>query len=68
VALLAAVIVKTPWPVTAAALKAKVSVMGLGEALMGTYVFPFEVISIVLIAALIGTVIIAKKDAPEKKS
>ncbi|MBI4711280.1 MAG: NADH-quinone oxidoreductase subunit J, partial [Candidatus Omnitrophica bacterium] len=59
VTLLTALILKTPWPVTPTALKAKVSVMGLGKALMGTYVFPFEVISIVLIAALIGTVIIA---------
>lgn len=66
VALLAALIVKTPWPVTETAMKAKVSVMGLGKALMGAYVFPFEVISIVLIAALIGTVVIAKKDNPEK--
>ncbi|MFH1800704.1 MAG: NADH-quinone oxidoreductase subunit J [Candidatus Omnitrophota bacterium] len=62
VLLVTALILKTPWPVTPAALKAKVSVMGLGKALMGTYVFPFEVISIVLIAALIGTVVIAKKD------
>ncbi len=68
VALLTGVILKTPWPVTQAALKAKVSVMGLGEALMGTYVFPFEVISIILIAALIGTVVIAKKDGPEDES
>jgi NADH:ubiquinone oxidoreductase subunit 6 (subunit J) len=66
VALLAGVILKTPWPVTQVALKAKVSVMGLGKALMGIYVFPFEVISIVLIAALIGTVVIAKKDDSEK--
>ena len=65
--MLATVILKTPWPITPTALKAKVSVMGLGQALMGTYVFPFEVISIVLIAALIGTVIIAKKDDPEEK-
>jgi NADH:ubiquinone oxidoreductase subunit 6 (subunit J) len=65
-ALLIALIVKTPWPVTKTALKASTSVMGLGKALMGIYVFPFEVISIVLIAALIGTVVIAKKDAPEK--
>ena len=65
VALLAGVILKTPWPVTETALKAKVSVMGLGKALMGAYVFPFEVISIILIAALIGTVVIAKKDHPE---
>ena len=67
VALLTAVILKTPWPVTAAALKAKVSVMGLGEALMGAYVFPFEVISIILIAALIGAVVIAKKDDAEER-
>ncbi len=64
---LIALILKTPWPVTEAALKAKTSAMGLGEALMGTYVFPFEVISIVLLAALIGTVVIAKKDAPEER-
>jgi NADH:ubiquinone oxidoreductase subunit 6 (subunit J) len=68
VTLIAGVILKTPWPVTQAALQAKVSVMSLGEALMGTYVFPFEVISILLIAALIGTVVIAKKDDPEERS
>jgi len=62
VSLLTVLILKTPWPMTPTALKAKVSVMGLGKALMGAYVFPFEVISIVLIAALIGTVAIAKKD------
>ena len=64
VALLTVVIRKTPWPITLEALDAKVSVMSLGEALMGAYVFPFEVISIILIAALIGTVVIAKKDDP----
>jgi len=68
VALLTGLILKTPWPVTETALKAKVSVMGLGQALMGAYVFPFEVISIILIAALIGTVVIAKKDDPEEPS
>ena len=68
VALVAALVLKTPWPVTPTALQAKVSVMGLGKALMGAYVFPFEVISIILIAALIGTVVIAKKDDPEVKS
>jgi NADH:ubiquinone oxidoreductase subunit 6 (subunit J) len=68
VSLLTALILKTPWPVTPTALQAKVLVMGLGKALMGDYVFPFEVISIVLIAALIGTVVIAKKDQPEEKA
>ena len=65
-ALIGTVILKTPWPVTPAALAAKISVMGLGKALMGAYVFPFEVISILLIAVLVGTVIIAKKDTPER--
>ena len=62
VTLLACLILKTPWPITLASLDAWVSVMKLGQALMDTYVFPFEVISIILIAALIGTVAIAKKD------
>lgn len=66
VTLISTLIVKTPWPVTPTAMKAKISVMGLGKALMGSYVFPFEVISIVLIAALIGILAIAKKDTPEK--
>jgi NADH:ubiquinone oxidoreductase subunit 6 (subunit J) len=64
--LIGTLIVKTPWPVTPTALKAKVSVMGLGKALMGQYVFPFEVISVVLIAALIGILVIAHQDTPEK--
>ncbi len=68
VTLLTGVILKTPWPVTLAALHSKVSVMSLGEALMGAYVFPFEVISILLIAALIGAVVIAKKDDPGEPS
>jgi len=62
VVLLASLLLKTPWPVTEKALQAKVSVMGLGKALMGTYAFPFEVVSIILIACLIGAIVIAKKD------
>lgn len=65
--LLGVLILKTPWLVTEKALQAKVSTLELGQALMGAYVFPFEVISVLLIAALIGAVVIAKKD-PEGKS
>ncbi|HNX68026.1 MAG TPA: NADH-quinone oxidoreductase subunit J [Candidatus Omnitrophota bacterium] len=61
------VILRTPWPVTKRALATGTSVMSLGKALMGSYVFPFEIISVILIAALIGAVVIAKKD-PEEKS
>lgn len=55
------VLLKTPWPVNPSALDARVPVSDLGVALMGTYVFPFEVISILLIGALIGAVVIARK-------
>lgn len=35
----------------------------IGQALMTAYVFPFEMISVILIVALIGAMIIAKKHA-----
>lgn len=66
VATVGLVIVKTPWPVTPKALQSITSVFKLGKALMGIYVFPFEVISVILIAALIGAVVIAKKDLRER--
>ena len=55
----------TPWPLkTEAAIAAApaVSVMKIGEALLGPYVFPFEVISVILIAALLGAIVVARKD------
>ena len=59
------VIQTTPWPIhnhTALAASPAVTVMVLGKALLGTYVFPFEIISIVLIAALVGAIVVARKD------
>ncbi len=38
------------------------SILSLGRALLTTYVLPFEVVSLVLIAALIGAIIIARKE------
>lgn len=38
------------------------TVMALGKLMMTTYVVPFEVISLVLLAALIGAVVIARRD------
>ncbi len=52
---------RTPWPVRAGG-NAAVSTLDLGVALMGPYVFPFEVISVFLIAALVGAIVIAKKE------
>lgn len=50
-----------PWPIRASAL-AIVSTQKIGEAFMQTYIFPFEVISVVLIAALVGAVVIARRE------
>ncbi len=52
----------TPWPVPSPLVSPAVTVMALGQALLGVYVFPFEIISIVLIAALIGAIVVARKD------
>ena len=53
-------ILKTPWK-TAATLKTTDAIQ-LGKALMGEFVFPFEVISLVLLIALIGAIVIARSD------
>ena len=52
----------TPWPETTSAPAPGTS--EIGQALMGPYVFAFEVISVILIAVLIGAMVIAKKDNP----
>lgn len=39
---------------------------GIGEALLSSYLLPFEVASIVLLAALVGSVVIARKELREE--
>ncbi len=53
-------IVKTPWKI--AATPNMTNAVELGRALMGEFVFPFELISIVLLIALIGAVVVARSD------
>ena len=56
----------TAWPVHAEEMiRTHVTVLDLGKALVGTYVFPFEMISVVLIAVLVAAVIVARKDRGE---
>ena len=56
VALISSLILKIDWHTTAGAETAPLQTVDLGKALLGVYVFPFEVVSIVLIAALVGAV------------
>ena len=54
---------KTSWPINPQNMIRHVTTADLGNALMGYFVFPFEVISVILLAALVGAVIIAKKES-----
>ena len=60
--LLVLVAVRVYWPRVPAA-PAEPTASGIGDALLGPYVLPFEVISILLLAALIGAVTLARGKA-----
>ena len=57
---LISLIIKMPWNTVLAA--QKIDAAELGKALMREFVFPFEIISIVLLAAMIGAIVIARSD------
>ena len=59
-AALALLAVGTEWRISDAAPPAD-TIVALGQALLGPYVLPFEVVSIVLLVALIGAIIIARE-------
>lgn len=61
VGLVGSLLLKAPWSLVPAE-GGKVDTLALGQALLGPYVFPFEVVSVVLIAALIGAIVIARRD------
>ena len=39
--------------------------LAIGEALFSTYLFPFEVASLILLVAMVGAIILAKRDVME---
>ena len=53
-------ILKMPWKTTADF--QTTNAVQLGKALMGEFVFPFEVISLVLLVALIGAIVVSRSD------
>ncbi len=54
------VIGKTVWPLKEPL--STVDAVQIGKELMGTYVLPFEIISLVLVVALVGAIVIARSD------
>ncbi len=57
---LMAMVLRVPWPVKVAAVPENV-IEGLGSSFVGEYLVPFEVASVLLMAALIGAIIIARE-------
>lgn len=55
-------LMRPTWPVRPEIEAAHTTTSHLGAAFLGPYLFPFEVLSIILIAVLIGALIIAKRD------
>lgn len=57
--------VKAPWRYGAKPLGANATVDTIGDAFLGEYLLPFEVVSLLLVATLIGAVVIARKEIKE---
>lgn len=59
----AQVAVRYEWPLALAPMPA--STRAIGETLLRTYLLPFEVASVLLLAAMIGAIVIARSEPPE---
>lgn len=57
---LVAIINKNPWKTGAADREWSLGLEELGKSLMSTYALPFEAISLILLAALVGAIVIGK--------
>jgi NAD(P)H-quinone oxidoreductase subunit 6 len=69
IALIAGIMIKavvgSQWHTVAAATPAPTT-YGIGNAFLGEYVLPFELASVVLLAALIGAVVLSRKELKEE--
>jgi NAD(P)H-quinone oxidoreductase subunit 6 len=59
--LLILIVLKFPWPVIALT-ESGSTIPLIGDALLGKYLIPFEVLSLLLLAALIGAVMLVRKE------
>ena len=58
-------IVATRW-VQKVDLQAAPTTSGIGDAFLGPYILPFELASVVLLVALIGAVVVSRKEIREE--
>lgn len=54
-------ILRTPWHL-AGSVMVSPTTYGVGNAFLGAYVLPFEIASLVLLAALVGAIVISRQD------
>jgi NADH:ubiquinone oxidoreductase subunit 6 (subunit J) len=59
--ILAGVIYGSPWPLAALPLDQPTSSQ-IGTAMLTTFVFPFELVSVLLLASMIGAILLARED------
>ena len=65
-AVMAYAVFRTPWEQAApAAMASTPTTYGIGNAFLGEYVLPFEVASLVLLAALVGAIVISRHETRE---
>ncbi len=57
----------TDWTVIAGASETNTATYGLGEMFMTSYLLPFEVASVVLLVALVGAALIARREREDEK-
>jgi NADH-quinone oxidoreductase subunit J len=60
-AVLTLVVLGVQWPAASLATPSATFIADLGEAMMGSYLIPFEVVSTLLLVALVGSIIIARE-------
>lgn len=56
---------KTPWQQSPAQMASTPTTYAIGNAFLGEYVLPFEVASLVLLAALVGAIVISRHETRE---
>ena len=68
-ALLSAMVLSTPWAVSAAPAAGNSSIVAIGEHFFTDFLLPFELASVLLLMAMVGAIILARRDfVPEEIS
>jgi len=62
------VAVKTDWTVLEQANEVAPTTQTIGERIMSTYILPFEIVSLLLLVALVGATFIARRGGEEEES